>query len=79
MFVRVAARCGVALRRRRTGPERWTTHVTGMSDMPVPEPVPEPEPLDPVMVTFSLSDDADEGDFLIADKDDDEATAMAGR
>ena len=55
----------------------WTTHVTGMSDMPVPEPVPEPEPLDPVMVMFSLSDDADSQHFMMADKDDDEATAMA--
>ena len=53
----------------------YTTHVTGMS-MAAPPPPPPPAP-DPVMVTFSLSDDADSPHFLVADDDDDAATAMA--
>ena len=78
VFVRVAAAVGTLEDHVLSA---WTTHVTGMSAMPVPEPVPEPEPepeLDPVMVTFSLSDDADSSYPLIPDPDDeDEATAMA--
>ena len=54
----------------------WTTHTTGTS-MAEPPPPPAPAP-DPVEVTFSLSKDADDGHFLIADPDDDDAeTAMA--
>ena len=53
----------------------WSTHVTGMSAMPPPPP-PPPAP-DPVMAMFSLSDDADSPHFMVADDDDDEATAMA--
>ena len=53
----------------------WTTHTTGMS-MAEPPPPPPPAP-DPVEVTFSLSEDADSPHFLVADKDDDEATAKA--
>ncbi len=55
----------------------WSTHVTGRTDMiPVPPPPPPPTP-DPVMAMFSLSDDADSPHFMVADDDDDEATAMA--
>ena len=53
----------------------WSTHVTGMSNMPPPPPPPPPAP--DVMVMFSLSDDADSPHFLVADDDDDEATAKA--
>ena len=49
----------------------WTTHLTGISAM-APPPVP-----DPVEVTFSLSEDADSPAFMVADADDDEATAKA--
>ena len=52
----------------------WTTHMTGMTEVPPPPPPPTP---DPVEVTFSLSEDADSPHFLVADDDDDEATAMA--
>ena len=77
VFIRVAAAVGTLEDHVLSD---WTTHVTGMSAMPPPEPVPEPEPepeLDPVMVTFSLSDDADDSTFLIADDDEDKETAMA--
>ena len=75
VFVRVAAAAGTI---EAPLVSAFTTHVSGMSAMPVPEPVPEPVAPDPVMVTFSLSDDADDGHFLIADPDDnDEETAMA--
>ena len=53
----------------------WSTHVTGMSAMPPPPPPPPPAA--PVMVTFSLGEDADSKHFLIADEDNDEETAMA--
>ncbi len=53
----------------------WSTHVTGMSAMPPPPPPPAAP--DPVMATFSLSDDADSPHFMVADDDDDEDTAMA--
>ena len=53
----------------------WSTHVTGMSAMPPPPPPPPAS--DPVSVTFSLSEDADSPHFMVADDDDDEATAMA--
>ena len=53
----------------------YTTHVTGMS-MAEPPPPPPPAP-DPVEVTFSLGKDAKSKHFLVADDDDDEATAMA--
>ena len=72
VYARVAA--GVLLEDGTILNSGWTTHVTGMSDMPPPEPEPEP---DPVMVMFSLSEDAKSAHFLIADGDDDEATAMA--
>ena len=53
----------------------WTTHTTGTS---MAEPPPPPPPaLDPVEVTFSLSEDADDPHFLEADDDDDAETAMA--
>ena len=75
VFVRVAAAAGSL---EMPLVSAFTTHVSAMSAMPPPEPEPEPEALDPVMVTFSLSDDADDGHFLIADPDDDdEETAMA--
>ena len=77
VYVRVAAAAGTL---EAPVLSDWTTHVTGMSAMPPPEPVPEPEPEpepDPVMVTFSLSEDADSQHFLIADEDDDAATAKA--
>ena len=45
--------------------------------MPPPEPEPEPEPLDPVMVTFSLSEDAKNQNFMVALAGGDEKTAMA--
>ena len=34
----------------------WTTHVTGMSNMPPPEPEPEPEPMAAVRVDFMAPD-----------------------
>ena len=77
VYVRVAAAAGTL---EAPVLSDWTTHVTGMSAMPPPEPepVPEPEPQpDPVMVTFSLSEDADSQHFMIADEDDDAATAKA--
>ena len=52
----------------------WTTHMTGMTEVPPPPPPPTP---DPVEVTFSLGDDADSKHFLMADDDNDEETAMA--
>ena len=52
----------------------WTTHMTGMTEVPPPPPPPTP---DPVEVTFSLSEDAESPHFMVADDDDDEATAMA--
>ena len=55
----------------------WTTHVSAMSDMPPPEPEPEPEPLAAIEVTFSLSEDADSQNFMVALDGDDEETAMA--
>ena len=55
----------------------WTTHVTGMSNMPPPEPEPEPEPMAPVMVEFSLSADAADANFMIALDGGDKETAMA--
>ena len=74
VFVRVAAAAGTL---EAPLVSAFTTHVSAMSAMPVPEPVPEPEALDPVMVTFSLSEDADSQNFMMADDDDDEETAMA--
>ena len=75
VYVRVAAAAGTL---EMPLVSAFTTHVSAMSNMPVPEPVPEPVAPDPVMVMFSLSDDADDGHFLIADPDDnDEETAMA--
>ena len=74
VFVRVAAAVGTLEEHVLS---EWTTHVTGMSAMPPPEPEPEPVAPDPVEVTFSLSDDADSQHFMMADKDDDEATAKA--
>ena len=74
VYVRVAAAAGTL---EAPVLSDWTTHVTGMSAMPPPEPEPVPEPPDPVMVTFTLSEDADSQHFLIADKDDDAATAKA--
>jgi hypothetical protein len=62
------------LRVRATGmgdSSDWATHVTGMSNAPVVTVV---EP-DPVTVTFSLPED--ESHYLLADEDNDEATAMA--
>ena len=53
----------------------WTTHATGTSAMAPPPP--PPPPADPIEVTFSLSDDADDPTFLIADDDEDKETAMA--
>ena len=52
----------------------WTTHMTGMTEVPPPPPPPTP---DPVEVTFSLSEDADDPHFLIADENDDKEAAMA--
>ena len=52
----------------------WSTHVTGMSDVPPPPPPPMPDPL---MVSFSVPDGADSPHPLVADDDDDEDTAMA--
>ena len=63
------------LRVRATGmgdPSGWSTHATGMSNAAEPEPEPTP---DPVAVTFSLPED--ESHYLLADEDNDEATAMA--
>ena len=74
VFIRVAAAAGTL---EAPLVSAFTTHVSGMSAMPVPEPEPEPVAPDPVMVTFSLSDDADDQHFMVADDDDDEATAMA--
>ncbi len=73
VYVRVAAAVGTSVEDALVS--GWTTHVTGMSNAPPPPPPPPPP--DPVMVTFSLSDDADDPHFLVADNDDDEATAMA--
>ena len=74
VYVRVAAAAGTLEAPLLSG---WTTHVTGMSAMPVSEPEPEPEALDPVMVAFSLSEDADDQNFMVALAGDDEETAMA--
>ena len=52
----------------------WTTHMTGMTEVPPPPPPPTP---DPVEVMFSLGEDAKSKHFLRADDDNDEATAMA--
>jgi len=52
----------------------WTTHMTGMTEMPPPPPPPMP---DPVEVMFSLGEDAKEKHFLLADDDNDAETAMA--
>ena len=72
VYVRVAAAAGTL-----EAPilSDWSTHVTGMTAMPPPPPPPPAAP--DVMVTFSLSEDADSPHFLVADDDDDEATAMA--
>ena len=72
VYVRVAAAAGTL-----EAPilSDWSTHVTGMTAMPPPPPPPPPAP--DVMATFSLSDDADSPHFMVADDDDDEATAMA--
>ena len=72
VYVRVAAAAGTL-----EAPilSDWSTHVTGMTAMPPPPPPPPAAP--DVMVTFSLSEDADSPHFLVADKDDDEATAKA--
>ena len=53
----------------------WTTHTTAMSTAEPPPP-PPPAP-DPVMVTFSLSEDAESSHFMRADGDDDVITAKA--
>ena len=71
VYLRVAAAAGT-LEAPLVSP--FSTHFTGMSNKP--PPVPEPTP-DPLMVTFSLSDDADSPHFMVADNDDDEASAMA--
>ena len=47
--------------------------MTGMSNAPAPAPEPTP---DPVTVTFSLPED-EYSHYLLADDDNDEATAMA--
>ena len=52
----------------------WTTHMTGMTEVPPPPPPPTP---DPVEVMFSIGEDADSKHFLIADDDNDAETAMA--
>ena len=72
VYVRVAAAAGTL-----EAPilSDWSTHVTGMTAMPPPPPPPPPAP--DVMVMFSLSEDADSPHFLVADKDDDAATAKA--
>ena len=67
------------LRVRATGmgdPSDWATHVTGMSNAPEPPIAPTVAAIE---VTFSLSEDAKESDFLIVDDpdDDDADTAMA--
>ena len=74
VYVRVAAAAGTL---EAPLVSAFTTHVSAMSAMPPPEPVPEPVAPDPVEVTFSLSEDADSQHFMMADKDDDAATAMA--
>ena len=72
VYVRVAAAAGTL-----EAPilSDWSTHVTGMTAMPPPPP-PPPPPAD-IMATFSLSDDADDPYFLVADGETDEDTAMA--
>ena len=72
VYVRVAAAAGTL---EAPVLSDWSTHVTGMTAMPPPPP-PPPAP-DPVMATFSLSDDAESPHFMVADDDDDEETAMA--
>ena len=72
VYVRVAAAAGTL---EAPVLSDWSTHVTGMTAMPPPPP-PPPAP-DPVMAMFSLSDDAKSQHFMVADDDDDEATAMA--
>ena len=72
VYVRVAAAAGTL---EAPVLSDWSTHVTGMTAMPPPPPPPPPAP--DVMAMFSLSDDADSPHFMIADDDDDEATAMA--
>ena len=72
VYVRVAAAAGTL-----EAPilSDWSTHVTGMTAMPPPPPPPPPPAA--IAVTFSLSDDAGSPHYMVADKDDDEATAMA--
>ena len=72
VYVRVAAAAGTL-----EAPilSDWSTHVTGMTAMPPPPPPPPPPAA--IAVTFSLSDDAESPHYMRADKDDDEATAMA--
>ena len=72
VYVRVAAAAGTL---EAPVLSDWSTHVTGMTAMPPPPPPPPPAP--DVMAMFSLSDDADSPHFMVADDDDDEATAMA--
>ena len=72
VYVRVAAAAGTL---EAPVLSDWSTHVTGMTAMPPPPPPPPPAP--DVMVTFSLSEDAKSQHFLMADDDNDEATAMA--
>ncbi len=72
VYVRVAAAAGTL---EAPVLSDWSTHVTGMTAMPPPPP-PPPAP-DPVMAMFSLADDAKSQHFMVADDDDDEATAMA--
>ena len=74
VYVRVAAAAGTL---EAPLVSAFTTHVSAMSAMPPPEPVPEPVAPDPVEVTFSLSEDAKSDYPMIADDDDNEATAMA--
>ena len=71
VFIRVAAAVGTLEDHVLSG---WTTHVTGMSAMPVPEPEPVAPAPDPVMVAFT----APEGKFpMVPDDGRSEATAMA--
>ena len=72
VYVRVAAAAGTL-----EAPilSDWSTHVTGMTAMPPPPPPPPPPAA--IAVTFSLSDDAGSPHYMVADTDDDEATAMA--
>ena len=71
-YARVASTSGTGDDMLMSG---WTTHVTGTSAM-APPPPPAPAP-DPIGVSFSLSDDAKDKHFLIADDDNDADTAMA--